>query len=41
MVLGAENRAIHYRLFFGYENEKVVEESNVTVVLVVPKMKTS
>jgi nucleotide-binding universal stress UspA family protein len=41
MVLGAENRAIHYRLFFGYENEKVVEESEVTVVLVVPKMKTS
>jgi Kef-type K+ transport system membrane component KefB/nucleotide-binding universal stress UspA family protein len=40
MVLGAENRAIHYRLFFGYENEKVVEESKVTVVLVVPKMKT-
>jgi nucleotide-binding universal stress UspA family protein len=41
MVLGAENRAIHYRLFFGYQNEKVVEESKMTVVLVVPKMRTN
>jgi nucleotide-binding universal stress UspA family protein len=39
VVLGAEHRAIHYRLFFGYDNEKLVEESRVTVVLVVPKVK--
>jgi Kef-type K+ transport system membrane component KefB/nucleotide-binding universal stress UspA family protein len=40
MVLGAENRAIHYRLFFGYENEKILEESRMTVVLLVPKMRS-
>ena len=34
IVLGAEHRAIHYRLFFGYDNEKLVEESRITVVLV-------
>jgi Kef-type K+ transport system membrane component KefB/nucleotide-binding universal stress UspA family protein len=39
VVLGAEHRAIHYRLFFGYDNEKLVEESRVTVVLVVPKVR--
>jgi len=39
IVLGAEHRAIHYRLFFGYDNEKLVEESRITVVLVVPKVK--
>jgi nucleotide-binding universal stress UspA family protein len=41
VVLGAENRAIHYRLFFGYDNEKLVEESRITVVLIVPKMKAA
>ena len=39
IVLGAEHRAIHYRLFFGYDNEKLVEESRITVVLVVPKVR--
>jgi nucleotide-binding universal stress UspA family protein len=39
VVIGAEHRAIHYRLFFGYDNEKLVEESRITVVLVVPKVK--
>jgi nucleotide-binding universal stress UspA family protein len=39
VFLGAENRAIHYRLFFGYDNEKLVEESHITVVLIVPKVK--
>jgi hypothetical protein len=41
VVLGAEHRALHHRLFFGYDNEKLVEEGRVTVVLVVPKVKTS
>jgi Kef-type K+ transport system membrane component KefB/nucleotide-binding universal stress UspA family protein len=41
VVLGAENRAIHYRLFFGYDNEKLVEESRITVVLIVPKVKAA
>jgi Kef-type K+ transport system membrane component KefB/nucleotide-binding universal stress UspA family protein len=40
VVLGAENRAIHYRLFFGYDNERLAEESSATVVLIVPKMTT-
>jgi K+:H+ antiporter len=39
VVLGAEHRAIHYRLFFGYDNEKLVDESRITVVLVVPKVR--
>jgi len=39
VVLGAEHRAIHYRLFFGYDNEKLVEDSQITVVLIVPKVK--
>jgi len=39
VVLGAEHRAIHYRLFFGYDTEKLVDEARVTVVLVVPKVK--
>jgi nucleotide-binding universal stress UspA family protein len=38
VVLGAENRAVHHRLFFGVENERLVEESAISVVLVVPKL---
>jgi Kef-type K+ transport system membrane component KefB/nucleotide-binding universal stress UspA family protein len=38
IVLGAENRAIHHRLFFGYENERLVEDSGISVVLVVPRV---
>ena len=38
IVLGAENRAIHHRLFFGYDNERLVEESGISVVLVVPRV---
>jgi Kef-type K+ transport system membrane component KefB len=36
VVLGAEHRAIHHRLFFGSENERLVERAPVSVVLVVP-----
>jgi nucleotide-binding universal stress UspA family protein len=38
IVLGAENRAIHHRLFFGHDNERLVEESAISVVLVVPRV---
>jgi Kef-type K+ transport system membrane component KefB/nucleotide-binding universal stress UspA family protein len=38
IVLGAENRAIHHRLYFGHANEQLVEEAGVSVVLVVPRV---
>jgi hypothetical protein len=41
LVLGAEHRAIHHRLFFGYDNERLVEESTTSVVLLVPKVETT
>jgi Kef-type K+ transport system membrane component KefB/nucleotide-binding universal stress UspA family protein len=39
LVMGVESRAIHHRLFFGYENERLVEECPIPVVLVVAKVK--
>jgi nucleotide-binding universal stress UspA family protein len=39
VVLGAENRAIQHRLFFGYENERLIRASRVPVVLVVPNLR--
>jgi Kef-type K+ transport system membrane component KefB/nucleotide-binding universal stress UspA family protein len=38
VVLGAENRAIQHRLFFGYENERLIRATRVPVVVVVPNM---
>jgi Kef-type K+ transport system membrane component KefB/nucleotide-binding universal stress UspA family protein len=38
VVLGAENRAIQHRLFFGYENERLIRATRVTVAVVVPNM---
>jgi nucleotide-binding universal stress UspA family protein len=38
VVLGAENRAIQHRLFFGHENERLIAQSKVTVAIVVPNM---
>jgi Kef-type K+ transport system membrane component KefB/nucleotide-binding universal stress UspA family protein len=38
VVLGAENRAIQNRLFFGYDNERLIQTSPVTVVIVVPNL---
>ncbi len=38
IVLGTENRAIRNRLFFGYENERLLRESPVSLMLVVPKI---
>jgi Kef-type K+ transport system membrane component KefB/nucleotide-binding universal stress UspA family protein len=39
VVLGAENRAIQHRLFFGYENERLIRAARVPVVVVVPNMR--
>jgi nucleotide-binding universal stress UspA family protein len=39
LVMGVESRAIHHRLFFGYESERLVEESPIPVVLVVAKVR--
>jgi Kef-type K+ transport system membrane component KefB/nucleotide-binding universal stress UspA family protein len=36
IVLGAENRAIHHRLFFGADKERLLEQSPISSVLVVP-----
>ncbi len=38
MVLGAENRAIQHRLFFGYDNERLIRATRVPVVVVVPHL---
>jgi nucleotide-binding universal stress UspA family protein len=39
VVLGTENRAIQHRLYFGYENEKLIRESNVPVLVLVPNVR--
>jgi Kef-type K+ transport system membrane component KefB/nucleotide-binding universal stress UspA family protein len=39
IVLGAENRAIQHRLFFGYENERLIRGARVPVVVVVPNLR--
>lgn len=38
VVIGAENRAIQHRLFFGYENERLIRGTRIPVVLVVPNL---
>ena len=38
VVLGTENRAVQHRLFFGYENERLIRASRVPVVVVVPNL---
>ena len=38
VVLGAENRAIQHRLFFGYENERLIRATRIPVVVVVPHL---
>ena len=38
VVLGAENRAVQHRLFFGYENERLIRATRVPVVVVVPSL---
>jgi Kef-type K+ transport system membrane component KefB/nucleotide-binding universal stress UspA family protein len=38
VVLGAENRAIQHRLFFGYENERLIRATRGSVLVVVPNL---
>jgi hypothetical protein len=38
VVVGAENRAIQHRLFFGYDNERLIRATRVPVVVVVPNL---
>jgi nucleotide-binding universal stress UspA family protein len=38
VVIGAENRAIQHRLFFGYENERLIRGTRIAVVVVVPNL---
>jgi Kef-type K+ transport system membrane component KefB/nucleotide-binding universal stress UspA family protein len=38
VVLGTENRAVQYRLFFGYENERLIRATRVPVLVVVPNL---
>lgn len=38
IVLGAENRAIQHRLFFGYDNERLIRATRVPVIVVVPNL---
>ena len=35
---GAENRAIQHRLFFGYDNERLIRATRVPVLVVVPHL---
>ncbi|MBK6849213.1 MAG: cation:proton antiporter [Proteobacteria bacterium] len=36
VVIGAENRALQHRLYFGYDNERILSESRIAAVVVVP-----
>jgi nucleotide-binding universal stress UspA family protein len=38
VVIGAENRAIQHRLFFGYDNERLIRATRVPVLVVVPHL---
>jgi Kef-type K+ transport system membrane component KefB/nucleotide-binding universal stress UspA family protein len=38
VVLGTENRAVQHRLFFGYENERLIRAARVPVLVVVPHL---
>ena len=38
VVVGAENRAIQHRLFFGYENERLIRGTRIPVVVIVPNL---
>jgi hypothetical protein len=37
-VIGAENRAIQHRMFFGYDTERLIRKSPIAVVIVVPNL---
>jgi len=38
VVIGAENRAIRHRLFFGYNSERLLANDKVGVALIVPNV---
>jgi Kef-type K+ transport system membrane component KefB/nucleotide-binding universal stress UspA family protein len=38
VVLGAENRAVQHRLFFGHETERLIRQAGVGLVVVVPRL---
>jgi nucleotide-binding universal stress UspA family protein len=38
VIIGAENRAIQHRLFFGYQNDWLLRTSRVAVAIVVPNV---
>ena len=38
VVIGAENRAVQHRLYFGADNERLIRSAPVTVALVVPNI---
>jgi nucleotide-binding universal stress UspA family protein len=38
VILGAENRAIQDRLFFGHETQRLIRKCPATVVVVVPNV---
>lgn len=38
VVIGAENRAIRHRLFFGYSSERLLNNDGVAVAIIVPKV---
>lgn len=38
IVIGAENRAVQHRLFFGYVNERIIDQKQVSVAIVVPNV---
>jgi nucleotide-binding universal stress UspA family protein len=38
VVIGAENRAIRHRLFFGYSSERLLNNDNVAVAIIVPNV---
>jgi Kef-type K+ transport system membrane component KefB/nucleotide-binding universal stress UspA family protein len=38
VILGAENRAIQHRLFFGYDNERLIRAAPGSVIVVVPNV---
>ena len=38
VVLGAENRAVQHRLFFGHDNERLIRSAEVTIAIVIPNV---
>jgi nucleotide-binding universal stress UspA family protein len=38
VMIGAENRAIQHRLFFGHDNERLIRDAPVTVAIAIPNV---